>query len=97
MSPESAHSTARLDTAIEASREVRATVRESLSRSAEECKRIRVRVQEVKSLSRQVSEQRLALLRKIGPRPENLTKSETEVLTDEKRRLIQQIDSSRIP
>lgn len=33
----------------------------------------------------------------IGPRPENLTKAETEVLTEEKRRLIEQIDSKRIP
>ena len=32
---------------------------------------------------------RTSLLR-IGPRPENLTKAETEVLTDEKRRLIEQ-------
>lgn len=94
MSPESAHATARLDAAIEASRGVRAALHESLSRSAEECKSIRICVQEAKELYRQVSEQGLAPLRKIGPRPENLTKAETEVLTDEKRRLI---DSSRIP
>ena len=36
-------------------------------------------------------------LLKIGPRPENLTKAETEVLTEEKRRRIEQIDSRRIP
>lgn len=34
---------------------------------------------------------------RIGPKPEKLTKAETEVLTDEKRSLIEQIDSSRIP
>ena len=39
---------------------------------------------------------RTSLLR-IGPRPENLTKAETGVLTEEKRRLIEQIDSKRIP
>ena len=36
-------------------------------------------------------------LLKIGPRPENLTKAETEVLTEETRRRIEQIDSRRIP
>ena len=39
---------------------------------------------------------RTTLLR-IGPRPDNLTKAETEVLTDEKRRLIEQIHSKQIP
>jgi proline-rich tail region repeat protein len=40
--------------------------------------------------------ERTTLLR-IGPRPDNLTKAETEVLTDEKRRLIDQVDSGRNP
>ena len=37
------------------------------------------------------------LFLRIGPRPEHLRKAETEVLTEEKRRLIEQIDSRRIP
>ena len=37
------------------------------------------------------------LLLRIGPRREHLPKAETEVLTEEKRRRIEQIDSKRNP